>query len=53
MCTHIHLQNINKQPWTAEEERIIHEAQQKYGNKWAKIAQMLPGRSDNSIKVLT
>lgn len=51
MCTHIHLQNINKQPWTAEEERIIHEAQQKYGNKWAKIAQMLPGRSDNSIKV--
>ena len=43
--------SINKQPWTEEEERVIQEAQQMYGNKWAKIAQLLPGRSDNSIKV--
>lgn len=42
--------NINKKPWTVEEERVIQEAQLKWGNKWAKIAALLPGRSDNSIK---
>lgn len=38
------------QPWSAEEDQILIEHQQKWGNKWAKIAQLLPGRTDNSVK---
>lgn len=38
------------QPWSAEEDKILIEHQQKWGNKWAKIAQLLPGRTDNSVK---
>ncbi|CAG9314822.1 unnamed protein product [Blepharisma stoltei] len=41
---------INKEAWTKEEEKILFEYQQIYGNKWSEIARYLPGRSDNSIK---
>lgn len=42
--------NIKRSRITTEEELLIIELQRKWGNKWAKIAKQLPGRTDNDIK---
>ncbi|XP_044466390.1 transcription factor MYB101-like [Mangifera indica] len=42
--------NLKKGSFTPEEERIIIELHAKMGNKWARMAAQLPGRTDNEIK---
>lgn len=42
--------DVNRAPWTEEEDQILIEMFEKIGSKWVKIAEYLPGRSDNAIK---
>ncbi|PXF45609.1 Transcriptional activator Myb [Gracilariopsis chorda] len=41
---------IKKDPWTPDEERILHDVHARLGNKWVAIAKHLPGRTDNCVK---
>ncbi|CAM9650916.1 unnamed protein product [Chrysoparadoxa australica] len=43
--------SINRGDWSAREDSVIVDMQAKVGNKWAQIAQMLRGRTENSIKM--
>lgn len=42
--------DLNKTIWTPNEDAILSEAHNIYGNSWAKISKLLPGRSDHAIK---
>ncbi|KAG0380484.1 hypothetical protein BGX24_007968 [Mortierella sp. AD032] len=48
---HNHLDpNINKAPFTHEEDMRILELYSRMGSKWAEMAKHMPGRPDNAIK---
>jgi Myb-like DNA-binding domain len=48
---HNHLDSsIDKKPWTQEEDNLIFDLHKVYGKSWSKIAEQVPGRTDNSVK---
>ena len=42
---------LKRGKWTPEEDAIILSMQKKVGNKWAAITKVLPGRTDNQVKI--
>jgi hypothetical protein len=42
--------NLKKGAFSPDEERTILDLHSKFGNKWARMAAQLPGRTDNEIK---
>lgn len=41
---------VTKRPWSPQEDDVIIENHKRIGNCWSRIAKLLTGRSDNSVK---
>jgi hypothetical protein len=41
---------LNRAAWLPQEDALIESLHQTWGNKWTRIAEMLPGRTDNAVK---
>ncbi|GFH55585.1 homeodomain-like protein [Chaetoceros tenuissimus] len=48
-CNHLD-PNINKSPWTKEEDMLLIKLQKEKGNSWTKIAKCMNGRTENDVK---
>jgi hypothetical protein len=42
--------DIKREAWDSAEERLLIEAHRRIGNKWADIAKLIPGRTENAVK---
>ncbi|KAK8836263.1 hypothetical protein M9Y10_039895 [Tritrichomonas musculus] len=42
--------NLSQEPWSHDEDNVLLEMHEKYGNHWKKIGKYLPKRSKNNIK---
>lgn len=46
---HLH-PDVNKGPWSQEEETQLFLLRKAFGHKWKQIAENMPGRTDNEVK---